>query len=299
MRILKTLLLIIASSMVIISCNNLPSDDLVVFNAETKEILLKETTTDAVKLEYKFTKGTKTDYAINLDAQVEMMGQQMTTETNMEGQYEITGVDTSGNASILFSITRIAIAMPLAEISFDSNNEEDRKNPQGVAISQMLNKSVNLSVNPSGKVLSVEYGEMEEMMKMQMEQNVSQFNQTTFILLPDNEVKEGYTYQDETAQNFRGLEIITVNQYTVRSISKDKTMVILDLEGKMNTVTTLIEDDAEIKINNGTVTGWIFVDLNKGFIAKSYISSKMDISMTQMGQQMDMTTITNILMNAK
>ena len=307
MKIIK-LLFIITAAMVVISCNNqsnVTTVDGVIYNSETNEISLKATTKEAVNLEYRFTKGVKLEQTISVEQIIEMMGKQMISEINLESNYEIQDVDSEGNAKVSYTITRMIIEAPKGSGTiFDSNKEEDRNNPMIGAMFLMIDKPVISTVTPTGTVTSVEYseffenmGEIAEMLKEQMEQNYSQFNQTSFATFPEYAVKEGDTYQSEAIErNFQGVIFKNINLYTVRAISKDKSKVILDINGLLEFEGTFKDENSDILLNRGGISGWMLVDLKKGVVTKTSLSTGLDLSITQMGEQTDMIVVTNLMM---
>lgn len=311
MRILKTVSLLILASLMIVACQNQSKTSentvaagVVIFNHETKEISFKEETTDAVRLEYKFTKDTKTENEIAVEIDMEMMGQTMSQAAIMFGNYVITDVDTEGNATIAYTITRMKMDSEALGIHLDTDSTADRNHPQFAPIFGMLDKTVTSKISSTGVTLGLNLGSFlddmdAEELKMQLEQNMSQLSQSSFPQFPNTEVKAGDSFAGTPIeQNMQGVEIKLNNQYTVRAISKDKAYVILDVKSDFE-ISNAPVAEVDMLLNEGSVSGWLLVDVSKGFIIKSYATANMDMSVTTQGQNMNMITKTKTFMVTK
>ena len=311
MKTNKFFTLLFAASLTLFACQNQDSskssDEGVIINAETNEISFSSTTDESLKLTYNFQKGLKVENSISINMEYEMMGQKMPATIVIDGTFEIIDVDAEGSADIKYAITGMKMDMAAQGIKFDSKNAADKDNPQVGPLFKIIDKNVITKIKNNGEVIGVDYSEiMSEMgtefesLKSQFEQNVNQFSQSSFPLLAANAVKAGDTYQGAVVeQNMSGLQVKTETSYTVKSISKDKTKVILESNGSL----VLNMDDAmmgaEMKMNEGSIKGWLLLDLARGLVAKSSLTSIMDFSTEAAGQKNDMIIKMDMIMNTK
>lgn len=291
-------------------CQNQSQDDAlqgVIINEETNEVSLATTTDEAVQLEFKFTKGNKVENLIEMEMEMEMMGQKMPITVNIEGKYEVKDIDDQGNADIEYAMTRMQMNSEAQGVKFDSNEKPEQINPEMAPILKILNKNVISKISPKGKTLGIDYsqlsnelGEEYAMLKANLEQNINQFNQSSFVVLPEGAVKVGDTFEaDAIEQNYQGLPMKIQTSYKVKSISEDKSKVILEPDGTIELGVANLPDGVSIKMNQGKMSGWILLDLNRGMVLRSNMITLMDISSMQMGQQMDMIIRMNMTMTTK
>jgi hypothetical protein len=279
----------------------------VIFNEETNEVSLANTTEESVNLEFKFNKGDKVENVIEMTMEIEMMGQKMPATILVEGNYEITEVDGQGNADVNYSMSRMKIDATAQGVNFDSNEKPELIKPEMAPVLKMLNKGVISKISPKGKVLGTDYSQLINdfgaeyaMLKASMEQNINQFTQSSFATLPNEPVKVGDTYDGEILeQNFQGFPMKVTMNYKVKSISEDKTKVILEPEGSIEFNTIDLPEGIAIKMNSSKTSGWILIDLSRGMVLKSNLVTLMDFSTTQMGQQADMVLRMNMAMTTK
>lgn len=311
MKTNKFLSLLFVASFVLFSCQDQSStksiDDGVIVNPETNEISLSNTTDEAVTLTYAFKKGVKVENVYTITMEYEMMGQKMPSGIIMEGSFEILDVDSEGSADIKYAITSMKMDMAAQGLNFDSKDDKYKSNLQFAPLYKIIDKSIITKIKNNGEVLGADYSEiMAEMgdefeaLKPQFEQNVNQFSQSSFPFLTDKPVKAGDKYEgDVIDQSISGINVKTANAYTVRSISEDKSKVILEMDATMelNVVEALM--GMEVSMNEGTIKGWLLLDLSQGLVVKSALKSTLDFTTEMQGQKNDMVIVTDMIMNIK
>ena len=311
MKTNKFFSLLLVASMALFSCQNQSStnstDQGVIVNSETNEVSFSNTTDEAVTLTYNFKKGVKVENIININMEIEMMGQKMPGVIVMEGSFEIIDVDSDGSADIKYAITAMKMDMATQGVNFDSKNEEHKSNPQLAPFYKILGKNITTKIKNNGEVLGADYSEIMsdlgdefETLKPQFEQNVNQFSQSSFPFLTNKPVKAGDIYEGQTIeQNVSGLQVKTTNSYTVKSISEDKSKVILESNGSMALNMVDAPMGLQMTMNEGTIKGWLLLDLSQGLVVKSALKSTMNITTEAQGQKSDMLITTDMTMNIK
>ncbi len=291
------------------SCNNQSQKNImddVIINEETGEISFANSTEDAIELNYNFKINDVVENTINVDMEIEMMGQKMPMSMILESKYEIKDIDDNGNADVNYSITRMSIDAATQGIKFDSNNKTDNIQPEMAPMLKLLNKNVTLKTSPKGKVLSVDLSQIEdlgadlEMIKTSMEQNLQQFNQSTFATLPEGTVKAGDSYDGGVVEQIvQGFPMKTSTQYIVKSISNDKTKVIIETKGNLEFNATNLPEGMSLEMKSSEISGWVIIDISRGISLQSKFYSIMDFTTSQMGQSFGMVLKSNTTMKIK
>jgi|GEM_PF-2067919 len=305
---LNFLLLATAVLFVIAGCQSQSSKnalDDVIINEETNEISFVNSTTDPVELSYNYKKGEVVENSINVDMQIEMMGQSMPMTMVMETKYEINDVDSEGNADFSFAITRMSINSAQG-ISFDSNDESSNTMPELDPLMKLMNKKITSKITPKGKMLEVDYSSLEELgdeyeaVRANMEQNVQQFNQSATVTLPEGPVNIGHKFGGDTVEQVvQGMPMKTSTSYVIKDISEDKTKVIVGVEGTFELNTTNLPEGISMEMKTGEMSGWVLMDLTSGIALRSSMVSLIEFTTTQKDQSFDMILKSNVTMKLK
>jgi hypothetical protein len=192
--------------------------------------------------------------------------------------------------------------------SFDSNNEKDMNGQFGKPIKEMLGKTFDMIVDPTGKVLMVKPEKIDttkmddrmaiitNMLKdvLNVIQPPQKGNASFFKVLPENEVGKGDSWA-ETFQNASGKFNTT---YTLSNIT-DSTLVI-NLSGTSVTVTKaeMMGNETVTTMNNKT-TGTIIVDKATGIIREKKYTTESNGSTEVMGGTLPVTSKTTIVITVK
>mgnify|MGYP001361976523 CR=1 FL=1 len=310
MKIKHNFLLFTAAVMFLIAgCQSQSSKDItddVIINEETNEISFVKSTTDPVELSYNYKKGEVVENSINVDMQIEMMGQSMPMTMVMETKYEINNVDSEGNADFSFAITRMSINSAQQGISFDSNDESSNTMPELEPLMKIMNKKITSKITPKGKMLDVDYSSLEELgdeyeaVRANMEQNVQQFNQSATVTLPEGPVSIGHKFGGDTVEQVvQGMPMKTSTSYVIKDISEDKTKVIVGVEGTFELNTTNLPEGISMEMKTGEMSGWVLMDLTSGTALQSSMVSLIEFTTTQKDQSFDMILKSNATMKLK
>lgn len=261
---------------------------------------------EAVSLRYQFAKGEKAHLVMDYTMTMEMMGQRMPISMKMESDYEVKEVRESGDAEISVQFTRIKMEMDGPQVvKFDSDEVEDIKaDPMGASFAPILSTPISSVISPEGKVIEMNLDAMLNGLseqdaaatRMQIESMSKQFSQNTFVALPKDPVKIGDVYDAGVIEtDAGGMKINMHMKYKVLSISQCKRYVVLEPDGSFSFNSEM--PGLEMNTENNKIGGWMLFDLAKGLPLRSNMDLGMDISASQMGQQMQMKIDMNVKMS--
>ena len=279
------------------------SSDLVSINYNTSSGIpeFSSITKEPVMLSYNFIKGDSVSLNMDYDMVMDMMGQKMPMKMGMEIKYKILDVDSSRNAKTSVEFLRIKMNIKGAQtLDFDSSNPDDLKNnPAAKSFLFLLHNKIYMTISPKGKLIDIDMSKIfanipdreNAEVKKQIEQMSNQFSQNTFIPLPEKPVKAGDVYDVGIVHNnVSGMDMDMDMKYRVLSVSLYKKLVLLAPEGHFN----LGQKTESSKIRDNEISGWVILNLNTGFMEASNMKMKMNISSTQMGQEMNMKVKMNM-----
>lgn len=250
-----------------------------------------------VTLRYKFTKGNKVNLLMDMEMTTSMtMGGQkmhMPITMIMEGAYTVKSVDTEGNGVVILTFTRMAMEMKAPiHMSFDSNKEADRNNPQFKPMLGVLNIPIDTTISPRGAVVAMNMDTVNDAMvkagamtAAEAKQNTEKMMQGSFIQLPEEAIAVGQTYDaGEVVQDAKGVgKMRSKINYTISAVSGDESLVLLTPKGSLALEPTP-GSPMTVTMKASKMSGWVLFDRTKGNVTKSYVAVEADMDMQQ-GQQ--------------
>jgi hypothetical protein len=209
----------------------------------------------------------------------EAMGQAI--DFNIDGiathSYKVTNA-TDDNSTLRHEVKRIQFNFEGMgqKRPFDSNNEKDMEGPMGKPVRETLNKTFDMILDPTGKVMLVQPEKMEpvqmdDRMKLiagmlkdllDVVQPPQKGSNSFFKVLPDYKVGKGDTWKESYQTEAGRFD----NEYTLSDIT-DSTLTI-DMAGTSVTTTKMeIMTGMEITTTlNNKITGKIILDKVTGII---------------------------------
>lgn len=240
---------------------------------------------------------------------VEAMGQNIETDISSTSteHYIVDQADPNG-AVITKQTKRLVTSMSnpmMGEQKFDSDNENDRKGDVGKQLAPMLSEVHTLSIDGTGKILSVKSNAekkdskdgdaMMSMMAGQIGSGAPEAGADLALkILPSRSLNVGDTWVDTSSK--KGVRVST--NYKVNSITNEE--VTLDYNQTININTTMNMMGQEGSIQNvETGVGQIVVDRASGLLKKrtATVDSKGTISVQ--GMEMPSTGKTTLTVTVK
>lgn len=192
--------------------------------------------------------------------------------------------------------------------SFHSGNEKDLNGIFGKPVREMLGKTYDMIIDPSGKVLVIQPEKMEPVkwddrfaIIASMLKDVATVVQPPakgygcfFKVLPDKETARGESWT-ETLENESGKYATT---YTLADIN-DST-ILVDLSGVSTTITKaeMMGNETVTTMNNKT-TGRIILDRATGLVREKNFTTESNGSTEAMGNTLPVTSKTTISIKVK
>lgn len=256
-------------------------------------------------LSWKFQPGETLHYVVvqKVDMDMSVPGEQsqkMSTNQTMDMLWKISDVQSDGVATMTQMVDRVRMDSsggPAGSMAYDSQSKaavDPRQKPIADAFGKIIGAEFQVSMRPTGKIDNVIVP--ETLVKaltdsgptgsMLTEASLKEMMTQSAVSLPAEPIKPGATW--ETSQqvdlNF-GTMIVTSNLTylgTKDGMAQISTKPTIDVKPKDNAVVGL-------KLTKSEGKGLVQFDVEKGRIAKSDLSLKLDLAVTRFGKTVNMT----------
>lgn len=252
-------------------------------SAGTLEIL-SEGTGNKYVLKYQPSAGLKQGMEMSMDMAMDTPMGKMTIPTMiMKADVEVVSVDPKGNITTKMTFQDIDV-------------KETKDSMPGIAdamkqqMASMKGMTATMTIEPSGKVVSSEFGAPSDpMLAQQIGQTQQSLNQMV-AQLPDKPIGKGGKWQVKQQMDQNGMKIDQTSVFEVVAIS-EKTAKIKTVATLSAPKQTMNQGGVQAELEKLDGKGTIDLDLDFTKVVPS-VQSKMDMSMTvnAMGQPMDMKT---------
>lgn len=261
----------------------------------------------------KFEQGQTIEIAMQLKTSIAQQAMGQAIDFDLDGStnhlYKVTNA-TDDNNTLHHQVQQITFKFDGMgqKRSFDSNNEKDMNGQFGKPIKEMLDKTFDMIIDPTGKVLmvqpeKVENAKMDDRMAiitnmlkdvLDVVQPPQKGNASFFKVLPENEAGKGDSW-NESAENQSGK---SNTSYTVSDIT-DSTIVV-DFTGNSVTVTKaeMMGNETITTMNNKT-TGKIIINKTTGIIREKTTFTESNGSTEVMGSTLPVTSKTTVTITVK
>ncbi len=258
-----------------------------------------ETSNEAIKLRYKFKVGKKINIVHFLKMSVRYNNNLTFINTHLYGHYETKKKLENENYELNWVISRITTELKFKDrkgqdkvLKYDSESKENTL-PNSELLRTLINTSIKANVDSSGtlseldlkSILNIMGNGSEEKLKNDISKKAEQFVNISLILLPQNDLKVGDTYDGrEGVQDNSMLKIKSKKKYTVDSISKDKKFAVLKpiIDFKLDS------SNQKINIKKNEMSGWVLFDIDKGNVKESYTHTRISVKINKVNMKMDM-----------
>jgi len=238
-----------------------------------------------------FEKGKKMELTLNIsNTTVTSMGDSK-VEATIIRSFDIEDV-VNGNARIEHKIKRVVFNLesPMANFSFDSDKEDDRKSNAGKAFEKTLKNKYSMIVNPQGIVTEVKTDETEKtgapsaqdkMILGVIEQMAGKIEAPSvgqhfeLSVLPGTEKSVGSGWSDTTATHR--------TQYTVSDINDAEVWLNYKQNGKMEHTQEVMNMPIVLSTTENT-TGIVRIDKKTGLLRDRTANTTAEGTMNMMGQ---------------
>mgnify|MGYP003576001192 FL=1 len=250
-----------------------------------------------------FQKGQKLEVTTQVAsvATQELMGQTMDVNVaaTLNHSYDVEDVTNAG-AVIEHKVKRLQLNFEGMGQSqkFDSENEADMKGDMGKAAEKSLKNKYKMTVDPTGKVVSVTtdddnpntpgggadmMGQMLSQLSLGLE--VPKVGDAVpFSILPaSGDVAKGTTWTDSATNGDKG-----INRYTITHLTANE--VLIDVAGESTTKKVQDMQGMEMTINtNNKMTGKITLDKKSGLLKQRTLTTEATGSVDVAGQSIPIT----------
>jgi hypothetical protein len=190
------------------------------------------------------------------------------------------------------------------KVPFDSDNQKDLDGPFGKPVKEVMSKTYDMVIDPTGKVLmtqpeKIELTEMDERVKIVAAMLKDLFDvvyppqkgsNSFFKVLPETGATKGATWS-ETYENESGK---FSNQYMLREFT-DSTIVV-DMTGMSTTMSKVQIMGMEMTTSlNNTTTGVIILDKGTGIVREKTMTTESNGTNEGMGGSTPITSKTTIV----
>lgn len=209
-------------------------------------------------------------------------------------------VDAEGNTRLEAVTDRFVMKQNIPVMGMPVNLEFDTDKPEKAGalgesmapyFSKMKGLTYHLTLDPSGKMISSDAGEVYkrtglDSLSRQGGKNAPDGNSEQYLCpLPEKPVKKGDKFVTESAS--KGSGFIARSTYTVKEIRPDR--VILDVFTEL--IPSKAEEIAGTMVEvSGTQTGTAEIDRLTGMTIKSEMKQDLKMDITSMGMKMPTTT---------
>ncbi len=242
----------------------------------------EKTSDESVLLRYKFTKGEKITFKFITNIDIHTTAGDVNMNMGMRGHYHVDTVYPDGSALAMFYLSDIITKTTgLAEMSFDSRNEDDRNNYQYQELSNLVETNIPVLVTPTGELPDMSRNPHAQALAAASSfydnQQLESLLQGSFTQLSEEPVKKGDIYEAGNLKTVATQQSMSFDiSYLIEAVSGDKKQVIMVPKADIESEETIEESD---------FTGRILFDLDKGNIVRSF--GTMEMSMTIQNQQAD------------
>jgi uncharacterized protein (UPF0303 family) len=254
-------------------------------------------------------------YEIGLETKTtvsqEAMGQAIdfNVDGNASHTYKVTN-STGDNSTLHHEVKKIGFNFEGMgqKRSFDSDKPKDMEGPFGKPVKDLLTKTFDMIVDTAGKVLMLQPEKVQEvvidermklitgMLKdvMDVVQPPKKGTPSFFMILPDNEVGKGDTWNEvSTIEGGKSSRTYTLTDIT------DSTLIV-DFTGTSTTVTKAEMMGMETTTTmNDKATGQIILDKATGIIRQKKVTIESTGNTEAMGGSMPVTSKTTVVITIK
>jgi hypothetical protein len=219
--------------------------------------------------------------------------------------YKVTN-STDDNSSLYHEVKRATFNFEGLgqKVPFDSDNQKDLDGPFGKPVKEVMSKTYDMVIDPTGKVLmtqpeKIELTEMDERVKIVAAMLKDLFDvvyppqkgsNSFFKVLPEKGAAKGTTWT-ETYENESGK---FSNEYTLREFT-DSTIVV-DMTGMSTTMSKVQIMGMEMTTSlNNTTTGIIILDKATGIVREKTMTTESNGTNEGMGGSTPITSKTTIV----
>ncbi len=257
-------------------------------------------TSDEIELKLNLTKGKMYDMQMVMASNVDMnmMGQSVTTATNMEMgmDYEVKDVLPSGNYLVRSTYKSVKVTGSTTMGGKDSgmSYEYDSKTDKATGFqAQEMAKSMKKMI---GQYTEMEMDKFGKIIKTTMSNGLnnekgSGMDNMNYAVFPDKKIKVGDTWDSEVEQNMNGTLAIIKTKYTLVSVIDGIAEVSMD-------GTLEIKPGSEGRIS-GTQKGTSKIEVATGMNTEIVLDQDIDMEMNDMGMKMPMKLKNKITITTK
>jgi len=238
-----------------------------------------------------FEKGRKMELTLNISNTTATSMGDSKVEATIIRSFDIEDV-VNGNARIEHKIKRVMFNLesPMANFSFDSDKEDDRKSNAGKALEKTLKNKYSMTVSPQGIVTEVKLDDTEKggtpsaqdkMILGVIEQMAGKIEAPTvgqrfeLTVLPGVEAAAGSGWSDTTATHR--------TQYTVSDINDGEIWLNYKQTGKMEHSQEVMNMPIVLSTAENT-TGIVRIDKKTGLLRDRTANTSAEGTMNMMGQ---------------
>lgn len=248
------------------------------------------TGTEEIELKLNLPKGKVYDMQMSMNSQAEMdmMGQAVATNTDMTMgmDYEIKDVLENGNFLIRTTYKKIKMSGSTkmggqdSGMSYEYDSEADKVS--GMQAEQMA-KSMKAMI---GQYTEMEMDKFGKVVKTTMSEGLKNgkesdgMNNMNYAVFPDKKIKVGDTWDSEIEQDMNGIIAVIKTKYKLESL-KDG-IAEISMDGTMN-----LKEGAQGKLT-GTQKGTSKIEVSTGLSKEVNIDQDLDMEMNEMGMKMPM-----------
>lgn len=203
----------------------------------------------------------------------------------------------AGNAVIEHKVKRVQFQMEndmMGSQSFDSEKESDMKEQFGKAMEKTLKNKYTMTVDPSGKVVSVRHetdekkkntteGDMMAGMMNQLAQGLDvpkMGDRTDFYLLPARELAKGDSWTDSIGGR--------KTSYQLTDLTDADALISFSEDEQVNRTQVMMGREIQVKSTDHS-TGRITLDRKTGLLKEKTVETASSGEMQMMGQTMPFT----------
>lgn len=248
------------------------------------------TGTEEIELRLNLTKGKVYDMQMTMNSQAEMdmMGQSVSTNTDMTMgmDYEVKDILPSGNFLIRTTYKKIKMSGSTkmggqdSGMSYEYDSETDKVS--GMQAEQMA-KSMKTMI---GEYTEMEMDKFGKVIKTTMSEGLKTgkdndgMNNMNYAVFPEKKIKVGDTWDSEIDQDMNGIVAVIKTTYKLESL-KDG-IAEISMDGTLN-----LKAGAEGKLT-GTQKGTSKIEVATGLTSEVIIDQDIDMEMNEMGMKMPM-----------
>ena len=269
------------------------SDDINTLIEEDNKIATKiadtpnfaKTTTQPVKLRYKFQKGQQIPFSVtfltNSNTIITNQKVAMRMLFSIKGKYDIISINSNGDAEVNMTTTHLTMKGIIQNdqyIYYNSNDTDCTSHPKFKPLTNLINLEIGCKISSLGKVLDVDQTIIHKISQEaasvafsdDIEKTINQMINSTFVQLNKEPVIMGETY-DAGILSWQ-LEKIGVMKmhvtYTIKAVSEDMKMAVLSPTTTVK-IENMVEGISSVNVDNQKTDGWILFDLENGIISRS------------------------------